>query len=188
MRIRSKAGSSVAATIDAKGMFNQRTKIKGRWEIECRDKYGILKWKEVIENLVVNDGLNYLLEAGLAAGTQITSWFVGLTASSPTPAAADLMNSHGGWTENVTYSQANRVAFTAGAVASQSVSNSAAKAAFSINGTTTVGGAFLTSVNTKSGTTGRLFSVGAFTGGNRSLIDGDTLNVQATFTQADDGV
>lgn len=166
-----------------------RMRIHGHWDIECRDKDGNLKWKDVIENLVVNAGLNHILSATLAAGTQITAWYVGLTASSPTPAAADTMGSHSGWTEvHSTYDESTRPAWTPGSVSSQSVSNTASKAQFTINGSVTVGGAFLTSNNTKNGTTGTLFSVGAFSGGNRALVATDVLNVTATFTQADDGV
>jgi hypothetical protein len=113
---------------------------------------------------------------------------VGLMDATPTVAAGDTMGSHAGWTEADEYSEANRQAFTPGSVASQSVDNSASKATFSINATVTVGGAFLTSSNTKNGTTGTLFAGGAFSGGNRALINGDTLRVQATYTQADDGV
>lgn len=165
-------------------------KIHGHWNIECIDGLtGNLKWVEEISNLVVNAGLNHILSATLAAGSQITAWYVGLTASSPTAAAADTMGSHSGWTEvHATYDEATRPAWTAGSVSSQSVSNTAAKAQFTINGSVTVGGAFLTSVNTKNGSTGTLFSVGAFSGGNRALVSTDVLNVTATFTQADDGV
>jgi len=54
---------------------------------------------------------------------------------------------------------------------------------FSINATTTVGGAFLTSDNTKGGTTGTLFSAADFQSpGDRSVVNGDTLNVTYTFS------
>jgi len=164
------------------------SKIKGNWAIECYDKDGKLKWTDGFENIVVNAGLNHILSIVLAAGTQVTTWYVGLMDASPTVAAADTMSSHGGWTEADDYSESVRQTFTPGSVASQSVDNSASKATFSINATVTVGGAFLTSSNTKNGTTGTLFAGGAFSGGNRSLISGDTLRVQATYTQADDGV
>lgn len=176
------------ASIEALKGLKSGAKAHGKWDIECFDKDGNLKWRDSFDNLVTNAGLNHILDAVLAAGTQVTSWFVGLTASSPTAAAADTMSSHGGWTEvHTQYSQANRPAFTPGSVASQSVDNSASKAVFTLTGDVTVGGAFLVSNNTKNGTTGTLYSIGAFSGGNRALLNGDTLNVQCTFTQADDG-
>jgi hypothetical protein len=60
--------------------------------------------------------------------------------------------------------------------------NSASPAVFNINATATVGGAFLTSDNAKSGTTGTLFSASDFTTGDRSVVSGDTLNVTYTFS------
>ncbi len=68
-----------------------------------------------------------------------------------------------------------------GAVASQSVDNSGSKASYSINAnSTTIGGAFISTDDTKSGTTGILYGGGAFTAGDKSLDDGDTLNVTVT--------
>jgi hypothetical protein len=74
--------------------------------------------------------------------------------------------------------------FAAATTADPSViTNSASVAVFSINGTTTVGGAFLTSNNTKGGTTGILFSASDFTApGDRAVVSGDTLNVTYTFS------
>lgn len=149
-----------------------------------------LKFSENPANLVVNEGLDHILSSTLAGGTQITSWFVGLTDNSPTPAAGDTMASHAGWTEFDEYSQATRVAWTAGAVSGQSVDNSGSVASFSINNSTNggLGGAFLVSNSTKGGTTGTLYSVVALTGGNRVVNNGDTVEVTYTFTSADDGV
>jgi hypothetical protein len=61
--------------------------------------------------------------------------------------------------------------------------NAALPAAYSINGTTTVGGAFLTSDNAKGGTAGILFSAADFSSpGDRSVVSGDTLTVSYTFS------
>jgi hypothetical protein len=47
----------------------------------------------------------------------------------------------------------------------------------------TIGGAFLTSSNTKSGTTGVLFSASDFQApGDRIVVSGDTLTVTYTFS------
>jgi hypothetical protein len=63
------------------------------------------------------------------------------------------------------------------------ITNTSSPAAFNINGTTVVGGAFLTSNNTKGGTTGTLFSAADFAApGDRSVASGDTLNVSYTFS------
>ena len=63
--------------------------------------------------------------------------------------------------------------------------NSASPASFSINATATVGGAFLTSNNTKSGTTGTLYSAADFgSPGDRSVASGDVLTVTYTLSLA----
>ena len=101
---------------------------------------------------------------------------------------SDTMSSHGGWTEVTAYSQSTRPACTFGTptTANPSVAtNSASQASFSINATTTVGGAFLTSNNTKGGTTGTLFSAADFSSpGDRSVVSGDTLSVTYTLSLA----
>lgn len=159
--------------------------VMGRWQITCRDKHGNIKWTDVIENLVTNAGLNYLLDAGLSGGSQVTTWYVGLTDGTPTVAAADTMASHAGWTEVTAYDEATRVVWTDGGVSNQSVSNAGSAAEFTISAnSTTVGGAFLVSDSTKGGTTGTLYAVGAFSAGDKSLDDDDVLTVTATFTAA----
>jgi hypothetical protein len=162
----------------------------GKYVVECFDKDGNLKWTAESKNLVVNVGLQYMAGVALTSTAQITSWYVGLygAASSNNPAAGDTMSSHGGWTEVTAYSEANRPAATFAAATNANpsvVTNTASKAVFTMNGTTTVGGAFLTSSNTKSGTTGTLFSAADFQSpGDRSVVSGDVLNVTYTFSLA----
>ena len=59
--------------------------------------------------------------------------------------------------------------------------NSAAKASFSITSADTVDGGFLSDSNTKGGTTGTLYGVGAFTGGGQAVLGGDVLNITVTL-------
>ncbi len=95
------------------------------------------------------------------------------------------MASHAGWAEVTAYDESTREALVLGSIASQSVNNSGSKASFTIStDSTTVGGAFLTTNNTKGGTSGTLYGVGAFTGADKSTDDGDTLNVTVTLTAA----
>jgi hypothetical protein len=158
-------------------------KLETHWKIECFDPEGKLRWVEEFDNLVVNVGLDDSLDKHLKGSAYTAAWYCGLADSTPTFAAADTMASHAGWVEITAYSQATRPAVTFGTVASQSVDNSASKAVFSINGTTTVGGAFMVTVSTKGGTTGILYGGAAFTA-DRSVISGDTLNVTVTCTAA----
>jgi hypothetical protein len=118
------------------------------------------------------------------------AWYLGLYGAGATnsPAAGNTMASHSSWTEVTAYSQATRPACTFGTptTANPSVAtNSASPATFSINATTTVGGAFLTSNNTKSGTTGTLYSAADFSSpGDRAVVSGDTLSVTYTLSLA----
>lgn len=178
------AAAELEAHLAARIALGEHAQMRGRWTVQCHRK-GELLWEDVIENLVVNAGLNHALDATLSAGTQITTWYLGLMSASPTAAAADTMSSHGGWTEVTAYDEANRQTWSDGGVSGQSVSNSGSPAVFTIstNGTD-IGGCFLTSNNTKGGTTGTLYAAGAFAAGNKSLDDGDTLTVTATFTNA----
>jgi len=168
----------------------EEAKATGVFEIKCHDKDGNLKWEAQSKNLVVNVGLQYMAGSALTSVTQITSWFLGLygAGASNTPAAGDTMSSHAGWTEVVAYSNATRVAatfVTATAANPSVVTNTASPATFNINGTTTVGGAFLTSGSAKGGTAGTLFSAADFgSPGDRSVVSSDTLSVTYTFSLA----
>ncbi len=170
-----------SATVQAGAGIRALTGHSHHFKVECFDKFGKLKWTEEFENLVVDVGLDEVLDKFYKGSTYTASHFVGLTDGTPTIAAGDTMASHAGWTEPTGYSEAVRQTYTPGAVSSQSVDNSASKAVFSINATITVGGAFLTTNNTKGGTTGILIGVGAFAA-DRSLANGDTLNVTVTAT------
>jgi hypothetical protein len=168
----------------------EEAKATGLFEIKCHDKDGNLKWEAQSKNLVVNVGLQYMAGSALTSVTQITTWYLGLygAGASNTPAAGDTMSSHAGWTEVVAYSNATRVAatfVTATAANPSVVTNTASPATFNINGTTTVGGAFLTSGSAKSGTAGTLFSAADFgSPGDRSVVSSDTLSVTYTFSLA----
>lgn len=188
MEIKAKVQDMMAGGLIVSPHFLELVKATGCFEIECQDKNGRLKWIDKSKNLVVNVGLQYLAGVGLTSTTQITTWYVGLygAGASNTPAASDTMSSHAGWTEVVAYSEATRVAATFAAATNANpsvVTNTASKAQFSINGTTTVGGAFLTSSSTKSGTAGTLFSAADFSSpGDRSVVSGDILLVTYTFS------
>jgi len=167
----------------------QRALVHGNWDVKCYRPDGSLRWQDgIVPNLITNGGLDHILDIVLSGGSQITTWYVLLTASTPTVAAGDTMSSHAGWTEFTDYDEANRQTWTDGGVSSQSVDNSASKAVFTVSSnSSTIGGACLTSDNTKSGSSGTLLGGGAFSGGDKSADDDDTISITATYTAADDG-
>ena len=142
-----------------------------------------LKWVDEFDNLVVNVGLDDSLTQHLKGAAYTAAFYVGLTDGTPTVAAADTMAGHAGWVEVEDYDEAVRQTLTLGAVAAQSVDNSAAPAVFTIDAdATTIGGAFVTTDNTKGGAGGTLYGAGAFTAGDKLLDDDDVLNVTVTCT------
>ena len=185
-----KASDTVSGGLVCNPQAPEAAKATGVFNIICRDKDGNFKWQAESKNLVVNAGLAYMAGTALTSVTQITSFFLGLygAGASNTPAAADTMSSHAGWTEDINYSNATRVAatFVTATTANPSVAtNTASPAVFNINGTTTIGGAFLTSGSVKGGTTGTLFSAADFgSPGDRSVVNSDTLSVTYTFSLA----
>lgn len=168
-----------------KSSIRELIALSDLFEVECFDKDGNLKWTDTIHNLVVNVGLDDVLDKYLKGSTYTATHYVGLTDGTPTVAAGDTMASHTGWTEITNYIEGTREAFTPGTVSGQSVSNTASKAVFTINANaTTLGGCFLATNSTKGGTSGILYGGGAFTAGDKSLDDGDVLNVTVTATAA----
>ena len=162
----------------------------GVYKIQCHDAQGNLKWEAESKNLVVNGGLQDMNAKYFTGSAYTAAWYIGLygAGATNTPAASDTMSSHAGWTENTGYSNATRPVCTFGTptTANPSVAtNSASPASFTINATSTVGGAFLTSNNTVGGSTGTLFSAADFGApGDRSVASSDILNVTYTLSLA----
>lgn len=158
--------------------------IGGSLTSQQYDRDGKLISEKTAEiNGVTTAGLNHILDTEFHAGTQVTTWYLGLIngGSTPTLAAADTMASHAGWTEYTTYSQTNRVAWDETAAAAGSTTSNTTSD-FSMSGSGTVAGGFLTSVSTKSGTTGTLFMTATFSGGNQTVSNGDTLKLTYTLS------
>ena len=185
---KSKAVDNMASSVISNGGATAGVKGGGVFEVICRDKDGNVKWSAQSHNLVVNVGLQDMNAKYFSGSSYTAAWYIGLygAGASNTPAAGDTMASHAGWAEVTAYSEATRQACTFGTATTADPSvntNSASPAAFTINGTTTIGGAFLTSSNTKSGTAGTLFSASDFSSpGDRSVVSGDSINVTYTFS------
>jgi hypothetical protein len=181
----SKAVDTVAAAVEKKITSMEQMLAGGVFTVTCHDKDGNLKWEERNHNLVVNQGLKDMNDKYFSGSTYTAAWYIGLVqgpASGTTFAAGDTLASHAGWTEDTAYAGNRKTAtFGAATTADPSViSNSASPAQFTMNGTTTIGGAFLTNVDT--GTSGILFSASDFQApGDRSVVNGDVLNVTYTF-------
>lgn len=185
------AGDSSQSRLLARRREAARALMSGHFTTRCRGADGRIKWIDEADNIVVNVGLDYVIDVaygGAGVQTQIHPWYLGLTDGTPTVAAADTMASHAGWTTVTTYSNATDPEFVDANTGTGQRDNSGSVATFNINGTVTVGGTFMKDNNTKGSATGTLNSVVAFSGGDRSLVNLDTLEVTYTISVADDGV
>jgi len=187
---KAKSADTTSSTVQKGTGVGEGIRGGGVFTVTCFDKDGNLKWEAKAPNLVVNVGLQDMNDKYFKGSGYTAAWYIGLYGSGATndPAAGDTMSSHAGWTEVTAYSQSTRPAATFGTATTADpsvIDNSGSVAVFSMNGTTTVGGAFLTSDNTKNGTSGTLFSAADFESpGDRSVVNGDTINVTYTFSLA----
>lgn len=161
----------------------------GIYTFECRDKDGNLKWTDTIKNLVTTVGKNDLEDKYFAGSAYTAAFYMGLISSVSYAAgvvAADTMASHSGWLEAgianaPTYSQGARptCAWSAASAGAKALS---ASLAFSITSSGTIKGSFITTVSTKDGTTGILFSGGTFTGGDKIVANTDSVSVSYSIS------
>lgn len=171
------ATDSMGAQVAFGSGLSENLHATGVYSVECIGADGQVKWSESFKNLVVTAGKNDILDKYFAGSAYTAAWYLGLVdgTSSPTYAAGDTLASHSGWTENTGYA-GNRKAPAWGAASSGSKATTATS--FSINAAGTIAGAFMCTAAT--GTSGVLYSAGSFTGGNRIVANGDTLNVTYT--------
>lgn len=164
---------------------------QGRYLVECVGADGSVKWTDSIENLVVTVGKNDLLDKYFAGTTYTAAWYMGLVdnTSFTAYAAGDTLASHTGWLEIATGtgytaggSATNRATVSWNAAAAGSKASTTT--AFAITASITVLGALLTVTQARgtssNGGAGVLYSAGSFTGGARTVVSGDTLNVTYT--------
>lgn len=153
---------------------------------------GSIIWTDEFPNTVVTVGKNLALDTFLAgSGYTVTGPFLGLISSSGFSAisAADTMSSHAGWTEAgnanaPTYTSPRKTAVWSAASAGAKALSAALT--FAITSTGTVKGAFMVygtgAVSTIDSTAGTLLSAGLFSGGDRAVVNGDTLSVSYSLS------
>ncbi len=189
-----KAEMGAEATLDAKESIRSALGLAAIYRVECFDSEGHLKWIEEVPNLIVNEGLDDILETYLNGSGYTAAFTVGLidNASFDVLSIEDdaagitdgVASGSNGWGEVTEYDEAVRQVLTLVAVAAQSTNNAAAKASFAINATITINGAFVVRAdNVKLGTTGTLYGEASFSVA-RAAAAGDTLNVTVTLTSA----
>ena len=181
---KSKAQDTVSAGLLTFPKSGDSASAGGVYTVTCVGPDGVEKWSDTFHNLVMNEGVQNMNTQYFKGSVYTAALYLGLVTgpgSGTTFAAADTLASHS-WTENTDYSGSRKaVTFGTATTANPSViSNSASPSSFSMTATATIAGAFLCTVS--SGTSGVLFSAGDFTGGDKFVDSGDTLNVTYTFS------
>jgi len=168
--------------------MTEKLKIKSIWDWEqYRDGELIDAWQET--NLVVNEGLNNLLDVYLSSGTQITTWYAGIFDDNHTPASNNTYATPG-FSESTAYDEAVRPTWQEAGPSAKSITNSANKASFTMSTTTTIYGGFLvgggTAATTKGNTAGNgtLLCSSKFSS-SKTADNDDVLKVTITITSAD---
>lgn len=168
-------------------VHGERAEANGTYLVECVGADGKLRWRDRAQNLVTTVGKNELLDKSLAGSSYtVTGPYLGLISSTSysAVAAADTMSSHGGWLEAgganaPTYSGNRKTVAWAGASSGSKALSS--PLSFAITSTGIVKGCFMVfgsaATNAVDGTVGILLSAGLFSGGDKSVANGDTLNV-----------
>ena len=164
-------------------MPGQKIVVEGQYDgILLRDGVVIEEFSD--KNMVVNQGLNSILNIMFNGATQITQWYLGLFEGNYTPVATVTAASiASAATECTAYTSATRPVYNEAASTLQSTTNSASRASFVFDATKGVYGAFLISSDVKSGTAGTLFSAARFST-TKNVESGDELLLTYTFTAA----
>jgi hypothetical protein len=176
------------ASVIRGGGIGEQAEAHGRYEVECIGADGEIKWVDTIDNVVCTVGKNLMLDTAFAGSAYtVTGPYMGLISSTSysAVAAGDTMASHSGWLEagnaNAPTYSGNRktAAWSSASAGSKALS---AALSFAITSSGTVKGAFLVygsgASATKDDTGGVLWSAGVFTTGDKSVVNGDTLNIQ----------
>lgn len=185
------------ATVTRKSRAEEIEGLAGVYTYKCYDKDGNFKWEDTSHNTVMTIGANVLLDATFAttAYTAVGPFLgilTGATAGGPVFSTADTLTGgtagHAGWLE---VGNANAPALMSPrptllfAVATAR-SKTATTASVTASGAGTAKGSFLVFFTgasaTIDSTSGTLFSAGAFTGGDKLLATGDTLQVTWSLT------
>ena len=166
--------------------MKERGKFSGVFTMECiRDGKKI--WEETFHNIVTNEGLDKILDSVLHNDASAT-WYCCLI-ESDTSAAAGMTYAVPVYTESTAYDEATRPEYEEAAASSQSITNSANKATFTISDTKTIYGASLVDHSVKGNTaeSGKVLLCYAKLSSSRAVVDDDVVNLTYTISAADDG-
>lgn len=179
-------GDICSASVGRGTAYNESVEMHGVYHVECYGSDGTFKWEEDIYNVVTTVGKNLTITGALTNAAQGVS-YMGLKGTG-TAVVGDTQASHTwlevGATNAPTYT-APRKTPTWGTASAGAISPTAAQT-FAITSSGTVAGCFINVGGSSviDNTTGTLFSAGDFSGGSKTVSNGDTLSVTYTATAA----
>ena len=193
-------GDAASASVTRGAQHDETLGIQGWYDVKCYDSEGNLKWEDKAPNLVMAVGKQALFDyyfgaTGTAGGTASGANYLGLCGGTATYTAADTMSSHT-WSEvglaNAPTYTGNRqsISWTAASSTGTTPTNVTTKTGgaitFAMTSSGTVNGCFInggaSASATKDTTTGVLYSAGNFTGGSKTVANGDSLAVTYSTT------
>ena len=198
---KSNFGDSASASVTRGAQHDETLGITGVYHVICRDSEGNIKWEDNAPNLVTAVGKQALFDyffgaTGTAGGTASGANYLGLCGGTATYAYSDTMASHT-WTEvggtNAPAYTGNRQSINWTAASSNTTASpnnlttkTGGAITFAMTSSGTVNGCFIVgasgALSTKDNTGGTLYSAGNFTGGSKTVANGDSLAVTYSTT------
>ena len=179
-------GDACSASVGRGATHDESIELKGTYEIVCQDKFGDIKWVDVINNLVTTVGKDSTMDTMLG-NVAVGAVVMGLKGTG-TALVGDTQASHTwlevGLANAPTYSGSRKTPVFSAAAAGAKTTSSAV--VFTMTGSGTVAGCFINLGGSAiiDNTTGVLYSAGDFTAGSKTVTSGDTLSVTYTATAA----
>jgi hypothetical protein len=136
------------------------------------------------DNIVVTEGLNYILNSALHDDPKVGTWYCSLFATNSSPVAGLTAADYNATLNEITeYDETTRPAYVEAAAAGGIITNSASKAQFTINATVNNWGAALLSDSAKeSAAAGQKLLAAVKYAAVRALQAGDILSLQYSLT------
>jgi hypothetical protein len=163
--------------------LHERLQLRAIWHTQHLRK-GRIIWEERDTNLIVDQGLAYMIGAALDSGTpKISNFFVGIYKANRAPLSTDTGTSYPGDANEATeYSEAARPAYN-GVLTGSTIDNIAARAEFTFTASITVYGGFMISLSPKGIGGGTLINAKAFSA-PRNPVATDVLRVMIQIALA----
>lgn len=164
--------------------------LRGSYVVECFDAHGAIKWADRIENLITDVGARAMLD-GILDNAAKGAVYMGLKGTG-SAVVGDTMASHAGWSEvggtnAPAYSGTRKTpawSAASGTGAGSRSKDTSSASSFTFTSGGTVAGCFIVIGGTtaQDNTSGTLFSAGDFSGGSRTVVSTDVINVTYTLS------